>query len=82
MENVESLVLIGETGLILSKKLKKLGFSNLVHASSLDDAIIHAIKSTPENGIVLMSPAANSKDMFSNHIERGKLFKKLVWNIE
>lgn len=54
-----------------------------VHARShffndFDEMVRYAIRSTPENGVCLLSPAAASYDRFKNFEERGKLYKEII----
>jgi UDP-N-acetylmuramoylalanine--D-glutamate ligase len=41
-----------------------------------------AFGQTPKDGVVLLSPAAASFDMFENYKDRGKQFKKAVSNLK
>ena len=46
--------------------------------SSFDDAVIKAIRATPEKCVCLLSPAASSYDNFRNFEERGLRYEEIV----
>lgn len=45
---------------------------------SMAKIVQEAFSNTPKGGVVLLSPAAASFDMFKNYKDRGKQFKKAV----
>jgi UDP-N-acetylmuramoylalanine--D-glutamate ligase len=49
-----------------------------VHADSLDDAVSKASGLARAGGVVLLSPAYKSFDMFKDYEDRGNQFKQLV----
>lgn len=53
----------------------------VLRVSSLQEAVALAAKLSKPGYTVLLSPACASYDMFSNFEERGRLFKKLVWEL-
>ena len=68
-------VLIGESAPLLSEVLR----GHPVHRSpSLEDAVELAGRIVPQGGVVLLSPAYKSYDMFRNFEERGRRFKAAV----
>lgn len=71
---IKHIVLLGESGTELNDRYKDSRF-NLVN--SLKEAVITA-KNLTKNGIILMSPAAASFDMFKNVYDRGQKFQDLV----
>lgn len=80
--NLTHVVLIGESGRVLSELLPQ-KFYTL--ASSLSDALKIARQhadTLPQPSIVLMSPAAASFDMFENVYDRGAQFQKLVQTLK
>ena len=49
---------------------------------SMKIIVKEAFKNTPKGGVVLLSPATSSFDMFENYKERGNQFKKEVEKIK
>ena len=47
-------------------------------AANLEKSLFWAIKNTPGQGCVLFSPSGASFDLYSNYIERGNHFKKII----
>ncbi|MDR2769909.1 MAG: hypothetical protein LBB08_00495 [Rickettsiales bacterium] len=71
-ENADVKILVGlpETGaLIQSSKLKMVG-------SSMREAVDAAVAALPHGGVVLLSPAAQSFNMYKNYKERGLDFER------
>ncbi|MBO0701998.1 MAG: UDP-N-acetylmuramoyl-L-alanine--D-glutamate ligase, partial [Candidatus Dormibacteraeota bacterium] len=68
-------VLIGESAPLLAGELKG---HPLRRAATLADAVEEAAGLLPEGGVVVLSPAYKSYDMFNDFEERGRLFKELV----
>ena len=54
----------------------------IVEVESLEAAVREAQSQAQEGDVVIMSPASASFDRFKNFMERGKLFKTLVNNLE
>ncbi len=68
-------VLIGESAPLLETELEG---HPLRRARTLEEAIEEAARLLPEGGVVVLSPAYKSYDMFHDFEERGRLFKELV----
>ena len=74
--NVDSVVLIGASAGLLAEGLRS--HRNVVRASDLDEAIEIAAGLATVGGVVLLSPAYKSFDMFTDYEDRGRRFKALV----
>jgi UDP-N-acetylmuramoylalanine--D-glutamate ligase len=70
-------VVIGEDGPKLAAALSAVGIA-VSAAPSMQAAIEMARAHAGRGGIVLLSPACASFDMFDNYEHRGDVFKKLV----
>lgn len=89
VECVKSLILIGPTGPIIEKalinELNRLNRENTIpvyYCDTYAEMVKKAYNIAKPGDIVLLSPASTSFDMFANFEERGKLFKKLVNELE
>jgi UDP-N-acetylmuramoylalanine--D-glutamate ligase len=76
MANTEAVVLIGASADELARALK--AHRKVVHAESLEDAVSQAAHLSRSGGVVLLSPAYKSFDMFKDYEDRGNQFKDLV----
>lgn len=79
-KSVENLILIGEIGEKIGKDIKNKNIINL-GKSSMQTVVKKAFEVTPSNGVVILSPAAASFDMFENYKDRGNQFKKEVMKL-
>lgn len=80
-KNVIFVVLIGNVAEKIRQALKKGGYKGKIvqmGKSKMDEITQKAFSLTPKGGVVLLSPAAASFDMFANYKERGKKFKEAV----
>lgn len=80
-DNVEHVVLIGETADKLERELDEVHFDGKIYSMGEPDMkklVKKSFEVTPKGGVVLLSPAAASFDMFENYKDRGKKFKKAV----
>jgi UDP-N-acetylmuramoylalanine--D-glutamate ligase len=79
-QKVRSLVLIGQA----ARKIKK-ALEDTVpvdEARDLQDAVIRAYNRAEPGDCVLLSPMCSSYDMFADYEERGRVFKKIVRDLE
>ena len=58
------------------------GHSPIIEVENLETAVREAHAQAQAGDVVIMSPASASFDRFKNFMERGKLFKTLVNNLE
>jgi UDP-N-acetylmuramoylalanine--D-glutamate ligase len=64
---------------VIRKEKERIGAGpDLLEAVDLPSAVKAAQKHTPAGGIVLLSPAAPSYEIFDSFEERGKIFRKLA----
>jgi UDP-N-acetylmuramoylalanine--D-glutamate ligase len=74
--NTEAVVLIGDSADLLEEALR--AHPKVVRASSLEEAVGTAAGLSRVGGVVLLSPAYKSFDMFKDYEDRGNQFKALV----
>ncbi|MDY6307771.1 MAG: UDP-N-acetylmuramoyl-L-alanine--D-glutamate ligase [Oribacterium sp.] len=75
---VKYLVLIGQTRNIIAECAKKYGFTNVMFAEDMDEAVKDCAAYADAGDYVLLSPACASWGMFKNYEERGRIFKDCV----
>ncbi len=81
-KRVKRLVLIGKDAPLIERAVRDVGFNDVVHANTLEDAVAIAYRSAESGDCVLLSPACASYDMFENYRERGRRFQEIVRGIE
>jgi UDP-N-acetylmuramoylalanine--D-glutamate ligase len=74
--NAEAVVLIGASADLLQEELRD--HPKVVRAASLEEAVSTAAGLSRHSGVVLLSPAYKSYDMFKDYEDRGNQFKALV----
>lgn len=79
---VKLLVLLGATAKEIANTAHKYGFTNIVFADSLEEAVNICAKEAKNGESVLLSPACASWGMFRSYEERGNLFKEYVGNLK
>ncbi len=77
-DKVKCLVLIGVTAQKIAETARKYGFTNIIFANDLKEAVEASAKNANEGEVVLLSPACASWDMFKSYEQRGDLFKQFV----
>ena len=76
LANTEAVVLIGASADLLQEALR--AHPKVARASSLEEAVVAAAGLSRVGGVVLLSPAYKSFDMFKDYEDRGNQFKALV----
>ncbi|MFQ6069297.1 MAG: UDP-N-acetylmuramoyl-L-alanine--D-glutamate ligase [Candidatus Aminicenantales bacterium] len=77
---VKKVLLIGEAGEKIRKALD--GAAEFLETSSLKEAVGLSYKEAKPGEVVLLAPACTSFDMFQNFEQRGKVFKKEVFDLK
>ncbi len=75
---VKWLVLLGQTKEKIAQCARAHGFSNILMAKSMEEAVALCEEKAKPGDAVLLSPACASWGMFPNYEVRGKVFKELV----
>lgn len=78
---VRYLVLIGQTRDKIAECAKKHGFTDIMYAEDLKEAVQVCASYANAGDNVLLSPACASWGMFNNYEERGRMFKEYVRNL-
>jgi len=79
---VNDLILIGQAASKINGLLGPLSGNYKIHLSgSLEEAVELSFKITKPGGVLLLSPACASMDMFKDYKDRGDRFKKLVLSL-
>lgn len=81
---VANTILIGDTREKIKKALDEASFNGKIidmGRSEMTKIVNKALEITPTGGVVILSPASASFDMFKDYKERGNLFKKAVSSI-
>jgi UDP-N-acetylmuramoylalanine--D-glutamate ligase len=76
-QNVRNLILIGNIGEKIGAGIPGKDIFNLGR-TSMTRIVKKAFEVTPEGGVVILSPAAASFDMFKNYKDRGNQYKNAV----
>lgn len=71
---VHAVVTMGECGKVIHKALKEQGIEKSFQVSSMQEAVDTARQQTIRGGVILLSPAASSFDMFKDYIARAQAF--------
>ena len=77
-DKVKKLVLLGQTAEMIADTAKKYGFTEVVFANDLKEAVDIASNVAEPGEAVLLSPACASWGMFDNYEQRGDMFKEFV----
>jgi UDP-N-acetylmuramoylalanine--D-glutamate ligase len=80
-KNVQNIILIGFIRNLIKDALKKSNYLGEIidlETSPMSEIVKKAKEVTPKDGVVILSPAAASFDMFKNYKDRGDQFKNAV----
>lgn len=80
-KNVKALVCLGRDNRKLMESFTSV-INNIFETSDVNEAVRIAFKQTDEGGVVLLSPACSSFDLFDNYEHRGNSFKEAVRKIQ
>ena len=75
---VKKLVLLGQTAQMIADTAAKYGFTDVVFANDLKEAVSMCAGYAEPGEAVLLSPACASWGMFDNYEQRGDMFKEYV----
>ena len=75
---VKKLVLLGQTAQMIADTAAKYGFTDVVFANDLKEAVSMCAGYAEPGEAVLISPACASWGMFDNYEQRGDMFKEYV----
>lgn len=79
--SVKNLICMPDTGYKIGKIIEKSNsLKNIVFVDNLDDAVDVASHVTKKGKSCLLSPAASSYNCFKNFEEKGKYYKKVIYN--
>jgi len=80
-DKVKDLVLIGQTRDKIAECAKAHGFTEIMYAEDMSEAVRVCASYANMGDNVLLSPACASWGMFKNYEERGRIFKECVRNL-
>lgn len=78
---VKYLILIGQTRDKIAACAKEHGFTEIMYAEDMKEAVQVSAVYADIGDYVLLSPACASWDMFANYEERGRIFKECVMSL-
>ncbi len=84
-KNIINIILVGDTRVKILDTFKDHVFKGEMFDlgySSMDKIVKKAYEVTPKGGVVILSPASASFDMFRNYKDRGNQFKKAVESLQ
>jgi len=80
-KNVKTVVLIGQTARKIERSIEEAKYKGKIlnlKRSKMLRIVKESLKNTPKGGVVVLSPAAASFDMFKNYKDRGNQFKDAI----
>lgn len=85
LKNLKTILLIGQIKDKVKKSLEKANYKGKIldlGSNPMKIIVKTAFENTPKGGVVVLSPAAASFDMFKDYKDRGNQFKKAVQNLK
>jgi UDP-N-acetylmuramoylalanine--D-glutamate ligase len=87
VRRVKGVFLLGRTAAQIAQAIETAGYAasslpSVAFCRDLQEAVYAAHRAAEPGDIVLLSPACASYDQFRNFVERGRLFKQLVSQLE
>ncbi len=76
--DVKRVILFGEGAPLLHSSLRDVGYARTTLCFDLDHALKLALQEAQEGDTILFSPACSSYDQYSNYVERGEYFSRLI----
>ena len=73
-----AVVLLGEESPRIRQALESRGFKRIIEAANMKEAVSRAFETSSPGGMVLLSPACTSWDMYANYAEKGEDFQRWV----
>ena len=78
-KNIKGIFLIGKDKMVVKNMLKD---KNVYLFKNLEEAVKVAYQKAEKGEVILFSPGCSSFDMFSNYMERGECFNKIVESLK
>jgi len=75
-------VVMGEEREKIVRALREAGYGAIIEAEGMEDAVRKAASALAGKGVVLLSPACTSWDMYPNYKKRGEHFRNIVLSLE
>jgi UDP-N-acetylmuramoylalanine--D-glutamate ligase len=79
---VKALTLIGADAPVIESAVRDAGYTNILNAGSMEDAVQTARRLAEPGDVVLLAPGCASFDMFTGFEQRGQAFKSIVKQYE
>jgi len=80
LQRVKSIIILGEEMQALREALERSEL-NYSEASTMEDAVLMAMRSSTRGDYVLLSPGGSSYDLYNNYAERGQHFTSIVQGV-
>lgn len=78
----EAVILLGEEAPRIRQALESRGYTEVIEVANMKEAVTKAFEVSPPGGMVLLSPACTSWDMYANYSEKGEDFQRWVMELK